>query len=300
MAHSIPIDELKALGVPAVRRALDACVCPLCGAGPFKTVASHVQRKHGIDRHVLREAADYNRNHSLTDAAYRKELSRRGCSAENIEHLRALNTDPKMAEVVRRKRPKFRGEHMEHLREQANQPEAKARFRAAMAGVENRSEITRRTIANHPEMRETSRLNMAALHKRMSPEQKAEATRKGVRSRVQRFAEDHEARAEWLRKKTKAAVTSRLRPHLADICAALEAGASYSDLAARHECSRSTLRKLIRREASATHELVVRRSRARSLQLMQAAAAEWKREHPEEAAANQAKATAAAQDRTRR
>lgn len=41
----------------AVRAALLAQICPFCGAGPYKVVASHVASSHGIDRIELRSLA---------------------------------------------------------------------------------------------------------------------------------------------------------------------------------------------------------------------------------------------------
>lgn len=41
----------------AVRAAIEAQICPLCGAGPYKVVATHVSQKHGVDRRELRDMA---------------------------------------------------------------------------------------------------------------------------------------------------------------------------------------------------------------------------------------------------
>lgn len=42
----------------AVRECIADCLCPICGAGPFKVLAAHTNRAHGVDRFALRELAD--------------------------------------------------------------------------------------------------------------------------------------------------------------------------------------------------------------------------------------------------
>jgi hypothetical protein len=41
----------------AVRLHIEAQTCPWCSAGPFKILATHTHRAHGVDRHELRELA---------------------------------------------------------------------------------------------------------------------------------------------------------------------------------------------------------------------------------------------------
>ena len=60
-----------------MRRALSFHCCPFCGAGPFKVVASHTAQAHAVSGSRLRELADLNRDHVLTDDvlhAYRSRL----------------------------------------------------------------------------------------------------------------------------------------------------------------------------------------------------------------------------------
>lgn len=45
------------LEAEVVRRFIDANLCPYCSRGPFKNLAGHTIRTHGIDRRELREAA---------------------------------------------------------------------------------------------------------------------------------------------------------------------------------------------------------------------------------------------------
>ena len=39
------------------RAAIDAQLCPVCGAGPYKVLSGHTHKAHGIDRHELRRLA---------------------------------------------------------------------------------------------------------------------------------------------------------------------------------------------------------------------------------------------------
>lgn len=43
--------------VAQVREGIAAQVCPWCGAGPFRRLASHTEQIHGIDKLALRDAA---------------------------------------------------------------------------------------------------------------------------------------------------------------------------------------------------------------------------------------------------
>lgn len=52
--------------VEAIRRSLEAFICPWCGEGPYKLLASHTNRAHGVDRKELRELAGLLKNSSIT------------------------------------------------------------------------------------------------------------------------------------------------------------------------------------------------------------------------------------------
>ena len=41
----------------AVREAITAQMCPFCGGGPYKVIAVHTNKSHGIDKWELREMA---------------------------------------------------------------------------------------------------------------------------------------------------------------------------------------------------------------------------------------------------
>lgn len=43
----------------AIRAAIGAQTCPFCGAGPFKMLPVHTNKKHGVDKWELRELAGY-------------------------------------------------------------------------------------------------------------------------------------------------------------------------------------------------------------------------------------------------
>lgn len=54
----------------AVRAAIEACLCPFCGRGPFKVLALHVSQRHGIDRYELRDLAGLPKNSSVCSPEY--------------------------------------------------------------------------------------------------------------------------------------------------------------------------------------------------------------------------------------
>ena len=54
----------------AVRAAIEAQICPLCGAGPYKVVANHVSQKHGVDRRELRDMAGFRLGDSICSAEH--------------------------------------------------------------------------------------------------------------------------------------------------------------------------------------------------------------------------------------
>lgn len=71
----------------ALRAAIESQTCPWCGRGPFKMLASHTNREHGIDRVELRDLAGLPRRSSI-------------CSPETSEiSRRALVERPDYAEM---------------------------------------------------------------------------------------------------------------------------------------------------------------------------------------------------------
>lgn len=66
--HAAPSTE-------AVRKYVEAGVCPWCGKGPWKMLAGHVAKAHGVDRFELRELAGLLRGASVCDPAYSEERS---------------------------------------------------------------------------------------------------------------------------------------------------------------------------------------------------------------------------------
>lgn len=50
-----------------VRHCIDAGRCPYCDMGPFRVLATHVNRKHGVDRKALRALAGLSRADSICD-----------------------------------------------------------------------------------------------------------------------------------------------------------------------------------------------------------------------------------------
>lgn len=90
-------DRVVSYDPAAVLAAIEAQTCPFCGAGPYKVLAVHTSKIHGVDRRELRELAGLNG-------------SARICAPEFSERARQLahehNLGAMGAAVDRSSRPK--------------------------------------------------------------------------------------------------------------------------------------------------------------------------------------------------
>jgi len=71
-----PAGQANATSPPsrkAMRRCIDAQICPWCGAGPFLVIALHVNAAHGIDRVELRELLGVTKTAHIADPAHSEE-----------------------------------------------------------------------------------------------------------------------------------------------------------------------------------------------------------------------------------
>jgi hypothetical protein len=75
----------------AFMRQADAGYCPFCGAGPFRSLPSHM-RHHGVPIAVIREHYGLNRHHPFEDESMRKQRAAilRGELARNEAHRNNL------------------------------------------------------------------------------------------------------------------------------------------------------------------------------------------------------------------
>lgn len=93
-ARSVPNDSgaglhgaVVAPSKEALRAAIESQTCPWCGRGPFKRLAGHTNKEHGIDRVELRDLAGLPRSSSV-------------CSPESSEaSRRALEARPDRMEI---------------------------------------------------------------------------------------------------------------------------------------------------------------------------------------------------------
>ncbi|GAW54732.1 hypothetical protein PD653_2146 [Nocardioides sp. PD653] len=67
----------------AIRRAVEALLCPWCGKGPFKLLARHTNHAHGIDRNELRDRAGLTYSASISSPDLHAQRS------EHAQNLRA-------------------------------------------------------------------------------------------------------------------------------------------------------------------------------------------------------------------
>lgn len=80
LAHeSAPADDLHQNkhmpSMDKIRAAIENCMCPFCGRGPFKSTAMHVNAVHDFDRHKLREIAGMTTNESLASPEYSAHMA---------------------------------------------------------------------------------------------------------------------------------------------------------------------------------------------------------------------------------
>lgn len=66
----------------AVRAAINAQTCPICGNGPYKVLAVHTNKAHGIDRRELREMAGLTSNDSICAPEYAQGARERAVRSE--------------------------------------------------------------------------------------------------------------------------------------------------------------------------------------------------------------------------
>ena len=85
------VDEIDENPSPEkIRKFLAADSCPFCGRGPYKVVAGHVLRTHGVSARELRDLAEIKWSESI-------------CSTEHAEKMRVLAKENDRVESMRGK-----------------------------------------------------------------------------------------------------------------------------------------------------------------------------------------------------
>lgn len=120
-----------------IRAGIDAQICPWCNAGPFKILASHTTRLHGVDRFQLRDLAGFTYSTSICDpdtAADRREIARETSHRLNPPAKGAKRVLSEAAkEIARQKLAAVRSEEQRRAATvAAHQPEAKAKRAASL------------------------------------------------------------------------------------------------------------------------------------------------------------------------
>jgi predicted nucleic acid-binding Zn ribbon protein len=88
----------------AMRRFIEAGICPWCEAGPFRVLALHVSQKHGIDRFQLRDLAGLTYSASICDPQLSADIAARMRAPENLERLhRGRTNGPRRISEVAKK-----------------------------------------------------------------------------------------------------------------------------------------------------------------------------------------------------
>lgn len=63
-------DRVVSYDTQAVRAAIEAQTCPFCGRGPFKVIAVHTNKMHGVDKWELRNLAGLTSSESICASDY--------------------------------------------------------------------------------------------------------------------------------------------------------------------------------------------------------------------------------------
>lgn len=72
----------------AMRAAIESQTCPWCGAGPYKMLASHTNKSHGVDKKELREMAGYTARVSICSPERAEDARRSLVNREDWEETR--------------------------------------------------------------------------------------------------------------------------------------------------------------------------------------------------------------------
>lgn len=118
----------------AMRRAIEAQMCPFCGAGPWKALPIHTSKAHGVDKWELRERAGLTTRDPLCSPEVLKDWAERAKKNDNVAAATAAS---RQARRPQRWTSVGKGKLVQSLREweQANPEEASAaRVRAARLG----------------------------------------------------------------------------------------------------------------------------------------------------------------------
>lgn len=80
-------------------------LCPFCGEGPFTVVAAHVNRRHGLDRHELRDLLGITEGESICDpfhSAARREHGKRVTARLDMRVIGGMHSGPRRRTVADR------------------------------------------------------------------------------------------------------------------------------------------------------------------------------------------------------
>lgn len=144
------------------RRCIEACICPICGAGPFKSMPMHASRVHGLDRHEMRRRAEIPVSGSITSP----ELA--AASAERAKEREAVTALSGYVEEIRGK--SIKREIPDYSRR--NISENLSSYNRSMTPEER----SQRSKSQSRESRQKQAAALAEWHKRnpATPEKKAE------------------------------------------------------------------------------------------------------------------------------
>lgn len=134
----------------AIRRAVDAFICPWCGKGPLKVLAGHTVRVHGIDRIELRERAGLPYSASICDPEVARQCADRASQSEPL--------------LSGRLRPKSKGRGSRNM-SPAGRESSKRRLAAARS-TEQQAAATRASHTPEVQARRTATVRKLWIEKR--------------------------------------------------------------------------------------------------------------------------------------
>lgn len=91
-------DPIALLTPQKIRDIVGTGVCPWCGEGPFKVIAAHINKAHGIERYELRKLALLPKSAKLTGESFSRKLTE--IHGERLREMNRSANTPERAKAI--------------------------------------------------------------------------------------------------------------------------------------------------------------------------------------------------------